>query len=230
MRFRAFLIISMLFMVSFASCKDSGEAKLLYQGHSSFRLTAKNGTVIYIDPFAGESYDEPADIVLVTHEHADHCKVELITQKKDCVVITNNEALKGGVYNNFKIKGITIEAVEANNRNHSPKISVGYIVTIDGIKLYHAGDTSKTDQMETFKDKKIDYAMLPCDGVFNMDGEKAAECAAIIGAQHNIPMHTGPFSGGRPSKLFDRTIASRFSAPNLLILEPGEEIILTHQK
>lgn len=44
---------------------------LLYQGHASFRLRYDNN-VIYIDPFAGEGYDLPADLVLITHEHRDH--------------------------------------------------------------------------------------------------------------------------------------------------------------
>jgi len=216
--------IAMLFMLPFIGCKNEQPAKLLYQGHASFRLVAKNGTVVYIDPFAGEGYDLPADIILVTHQHSDHNKIDLIKQNKGCVVISNEEALKDKKHNTFKIKGIKIESVEAKNFQHHPSASVGYIITVDGISLYHAGDTSKTDQMSTLQDKNLNYAILPCDGVFNMNPEAAAECARIIGAQHNIPIHTGPFSGSKPAKLLDRTIAERFDAPNRLILEPGEEI------
>ena len=43
--------------------------KLFYQGHGSFRLTANDGRVIYVDPYAGEGYDLPADIILVSHQH-----------------------------------------------------------------------------------------------------------------------------------------------------------------
>ena len=46
--------------------------ELLYQGHGSYRLTSEHGAVVYIDPFAGEGYDKPADLVLVSHEHSDH--------------------------------------------------------------------------------------------------------------------------------------------------------------
>ena len=46
--------------------------KLLYQGHGSFRLTASDGTVIFIDPFIGTGYDLPADVILVSHQHDDH--------------------------------------------------------------------------------------------------------------------------------------------------------------
>ena len=201
-------------------------AKLLYQGHSSLRLTAKDGTVIYVDPFMGKGYDLPADIILVTHQHGDHNRIDLVTRKKDCVVITNDDALKGGKHNTFTAKGIQIEAVEAGNKNHSPQECVGYIINIDGIKLYHPGDTSKTAQMETFSMKNIDYALLPCDGSYNMDAKEAAECAKIIGAKHNIPIHTGPFEEGAP-KIFDRAIAEGCRFANMLIVEPGEEIELT---
>ena len=195
-------------------------AMLLYQGHASFRLTAKDGTVIYIDPYAGEGYDLPADIILVTHQHGDHNQNEKIPRKKDCDVITNKEALKGGKHNTFNVKGVKIEAVEAANANHNPGECVGYIITIDGISLYHAGDTSKTEQMKSFAARKLDYALLPCDGIYNMDTETAAECAAVIGAKHNIPIHT------KPGTLFDRETAERVNAPNRLIVEAGKEIEL----
>ena len=195
-------------------------AKLLYQGHGSFRLISQNGTVIYVDPYAGEGYDLPADIILVTHQHGDHNKIDLITQKKDCVIITNAEALDGGKHNSFSVNGIEIEAVGAKNKNHDPKNCVGFIITIDGIKIYAAGDTSKTDQMSNFAEKEIDYALLPCDGVYNMDLKEAAECAELIGAKHNIPIHM------KPGELFDRERAEKFDAPNRLIVEAGEEIVL----
>ncbi len=221
-----FFIISTLCSLTLSACKDGRTTKLLYQGHASFRLVAKNGTVIYIDPAFGEGYDLPADIILITHAHSDHNIIDLVPQKENCVIITHSESLKGGNHNTFTIKDINIEAVEANNRNHNPEVSVGYIITVDGIKLYHAGDTSKTVQMETFPEKKLDYALLPCDGNFNMDTKQAAECAEIIGARHNIPIHTGPFKSNGPV-LFDKEIAERVNAPNRLIVEPGVELELT---
>jgi len=219
------LAIGAVFLL-FSACKNDGVTKLLYQGHASIRLTAKNGAVIYVDPAYGEGYDLPADIILVTHYHGDHNKIDLVTQKKGCVVITNYEALKDGSYKTFNIKGIKIETVEAKNFNHDPKISVGFIITIDGIQLYHAGDTDKTTQMETFSARNFDYALLPCDGEFNMNVEKATECAELIGAKHSVPIHTGPFNRRGIPELFNREIAERFTVSNRFIIEPGEEIEL----
>ena len=196
-------------------------AKLYYQGHGSLRLTAADGRVIYIDPYAGDGYDKPADIILVTHQHDDHNQINLVTKKPDCRIITNMEALEGGKHNTFTIGSITIEAVEASNKNHDPKRCVGYLVTVDGIKIYFPGDTSKTKAMGSFSAKKIDYALFPCDGFYNMDLEEAAECAELIGARVNIPIHL------KPGKLFDRERAEAFNAPNKLIVSAGEEILLT---
>jgi len=219
------LAIGSVFLL-LSACKNDGVTKLFYQGHASFRLTAKNGTVLYIDPAYGEGYDLPADIILVTHYHGDHNKINLVPQKKSCVVISNYEALVNGTYKTFKIKGIKIETVEAYNFDHDPKISAGFIITVDGIQLYHAGDTDKTSQMETFPARKLDYALLPCDGEFNMNVEKAAECAQLIGAKYSVPIHTGPFNRRGVPELFNREIAERFNVPNRLIIEPGEEIEL----
>lgn len=196
-------------------------AKLFYQGHGSFRLTANDGTVIYVDPYAGKGYDLPADIILVTHEHGDHNQISLAAKKPGCRVITEQDALKGGEYQSFSIAGITIEAVPAYNQNHSKNECVGYIITMDGVKVYAAGDTSTTDAMGTsIKGMGLDYALLPTDGIYNMDPAEASECAKAIGARHTIPIHT------KPGSLFDREQAEKFQAEGRLIVEPGEEISL----
>jgi len=194
--------------------------KLLYQGHASCRLTADDGRVIYIDPFVGSGYDVPADIILVTHQHRDHNQIELCAQKPDCTVITNEEAITNGRHNSFNIGGITIHAADASNSKHDPRCCVGYIVTVNNTKLYFAGDTSRTKQMERFADLEIDYALLPGDGVYNMDSNEAADCARLIKARHSILIHM------KPGALFDRKIAESWAAPNKLIVEPGQEIEL----
>jgi len=192
--------------------------KLFYQGHGSFRLSANDGRVIYVDPFAGEGYELPADLILVTHQHDDHNKTDLCAKKPDCKIISTAEALKGGKHNSFEIDGIKIQAVEAYNKNHDPSECVGFIITLDGVKIYASGDTSTTEQMKTFAELGLDYALLCGDGVYNMDLEEAAECARLIKAKNNIIIHLKP--------LFDRDMADRWDAPNKIIIEPNEEIAL----
>jgi len=194
--------------------------KFLYQGHGSFRLTADDGVVVFIDPFMGDGYDKPADMILVSHQHDDHNQIQLVTQKTDCRIITNVEALAGGKHNTFSIKGVEIEAVTAENEGHPPDKCVGYILAMDNLKLYFACDTSKTAQMAEFAAKKIDYAFLCGDGNYNMGLEEAAECARLIGARFNVPVHL------KPGKPFDREMAEQFDGPNRLIIEAGEEVEL----
>ena len=194
--------------------------KLLYQGHGSFRVTADDGRVIYVDPNAGTGYDLPADLILVTHQHSDHNQIQKCAQKDDCQIITNNEALYGGSYNDFDIDGIVVKAVRARSIMHNPKKCVGYIVTIDGVKIYASGDTSKTKQMETFSALKLDYAIFPGAGLLSMGPKEAAVCARLINAKHNIIIHHSPVV------IFDRAKAEKWKAPNKLILEPGQEISL----
>jgi len=191
---------------------------MYYQGHGSFRLTANDGRVMYIDPYAGDGYDLPADIILVSHQHGDHNAVDLCAKKPECRIISNVEALEGGVHNSFDLDGILIEAVEAQNQNHDPKECVGFIITIDGVKIYASCDTGKTAQMETFATRELDFAIFCGDGIYNMSIEEAAECARLINAKHNIIIHL------KPGELFSRKKAEIWDAPNKVIIEPGEEI------
>ena len=217
-----FLVVITIIFTLFSACGSKKGTSILYQGHASLRITSIDGIVIYVDPNAGEGYDVPADIILVTHGHGDHSMKELPEKKDDCVIITQNEALIiPGEHQSFSVKGVEIQAVKAKSAQHSEKACVGYIITVDGFKIYVAGDTAKTDQMETFAALEIDYAFLPCDGGFTMDAKTAAECAEIIGAKHNIPYHTD-------GDIFNREVAESFDAPNRLILEPGETIYLKH--
>lgn len=194
--------------------------KLLYQGHASFRLISDKNAVVYVDPFAGEGYDLPADLILVTHQHEDHNRIDLVRRKPRCRIITDREAQTNGIYNSFRVRHIGIKAVPATNDHHDPRECVGYIITIDGIKVYAAGDTSETDAMGEMFWQRLDYALLPIDGVYNMDPIHAAICAARIGARYSIPIHT------KPGELFDMDMARKFDIPTRLILKPGEEIEL----
>jgi len=194
--------------------------KLLYQGHGSYRLTTNDGRIIYVDPCVGEGYDAPASIILVTHQHPDHNKVQICRKAQGCRIITNKEALEGGKHNSFDVDGVAISAVEAKSLFHNPAVCVGYIITLDGVKVYASGDTSRTKQMETFAAMELDYAIFPGTGILSMGPKEAAECAALIGAKHNIIVHL------RPGALYDRKKAEIWGAPNKLIVEPGQEIDL----
>ena len=208
--------------------KEESEMKdpvLLYMGHASLRIVTGEDKVIYIDPFAGDAYDMTADMILQTHDHFDHKDLSKISSRSsDCVVITQKEALKGGVHQSFDEGYVKVEAVEAGyNKNHDKKNCVGYILTFtNGATLYVSGDTSTTDQMPELASRGLDYAFYCCDGVFNMDAAEATQCASLVGAKVNIPYHTGSAS----ETIFDESNAARFDPAGARILKPGEELVL----
>ena len=191
-----------------------------YLGHASVRIKTAQNVVIYIDPFAGDDYGEPADLILVTHDHGDHNRVDKVTKKPGCRVITHREAIKNGVYQAFTVAGVHIRAVAAYNRNHKKDASVGYVLEFDGIKLYHAGDTSKIKEMADLASENLTYALLPMDGVYNMGPEEATECAELIKAKYYIPIHTGP------NGIFSEANIAKFKAPGKVIMKPGETLDL----
>lgn len=177
---------------------------LRWLGHSSFRVDGPKR--IYFDPYQLPAGSPKADIIFITHDHFDHCSLDdvgLITSK-DTVIISDEGAsrklqnakvackeirsLSPG--DNMEIGVIKISAVSSYNTNKPfhPKGSdkLGFIVAIEGIKVYQAGDTDLIPEM---KDYSCDIALLPVGGTYVMTPEEAAQAALIIEPKLAIPMH-----------------------------------------
>lgn len=198
----------------------TGKTTLTYIGHASVKIVAKDGSVLYIDPnyYKGD-YSDLADAIIITHRHEDHLPYFKVKLKEGGKQIDNRDALVDGEYKTFEFGPFTVEAVAAGgNPNHDVKYCVGYLVSVDGFTIYHAGDTSKIEQMNALKDRSIDYAMYPIDGIFNMDAVEATEVANLVGAKFNIPIHENDTNGSKKS--------DKFTPQGRLVLDYGQTIVL----
>ena len=193
---------------------DFHGVKLSWLGHDGFRI--QNGKVVYIDPFKIETGGPKADIVLISHEHFDHCNVEDLTKVVTPATVIVAHSQSKGELAKLKVKevkiikpgdkisvgDIRVEAVPAYNLNKfrepgrvfHPKEDgkVGFIVTMKGVRIYHAGDT---DHIPEMKSVHTDIALLPVSGTYVMTAQEAAEAAATIKPQIAIPMHYGAIVG-----------------------------------
>ena len=174
-----------------------------YLGHSGFLLDLQKK--IYIDPYQIKGELPVADIILATHPHFDHLSPEDIEKisGNETVVITTPDGL-GKVRNakpirpgeEIDIEGIKIKAVPAYNQGktfHTRSSGwVGYVVEVDGVRIYHAGDTDFIPEM---KDIDCNIALLPVSGTYVMTAEEAVEAARMIKPDIAIPMHYGVIVG-----------------------------------
>ncbi|MCL4391060.1 MAG: MBL fold metallo-hydrolase [Candidatus Micrarchaeaceae archaeon] len=181
------------------------ERDLHWIGHASFYIDV-GGKSVFIDPFdIRMEIKVKADLILITHSHFDHCSKEDVGKiiSPSTEIITAPGCLDNAAYKHITIArpgfsksmgNISIEAIPAYN-NRDDRLSfhprannwVGYILTVDGKKLYHAGDTDYIEEMNSLNG--IYAALLPIGGKYTMDVDEASLAAKAIGAEVTIPMH-----------------------------------------
>ncbi len=192
---------------------DKVVAGLHWLGHDAFRLDYAGGA-IYFDPFEIQG-GPTASLVLASHEHFDHCVAEIIQSISgpDTVVVTEPQCaakLGGGARvmkpgQEIEVQGVQVRAVPAYNtdKDFHPKANdwLGFVVTVDGVSIYHAGDT---DHIPEMAELDVDVALLPVSGTYVMTAEQAVEAARAIKPRLAIPMHYGAIVG-------DESDAQRFA-------------------
>ena len=175
---------------------------------SSIRINSDK--IIYFDPFKIEDKKNDADIVFITHSHYDHMDSESINNiKNDSTIVIAPKTiendikkieLKDYIFLNpneeINIENINIKTIPAYNigKSFHPKDNnwLGYLVTINNVSYYIAGDTDKTNEIEKIK---CDIALVPIGGHFTMDVNEAADLIRIINPNVVIPTHYGSIVG-----------------------------------
>lgn len=178
--------------------------------HSSIRIRADK--IIYFDPFQIDGNPKDADVLFITHDHFDHFSPDDIKKvfKNDTIVVIpepmrevceplcdkGNKLICVKPGQKINVEGIEIEAIPAYNMNKKfhPKENgwVGYILNLNGIRCYVAGDTDITEE-----NKKVncDIAMIPIGGTYTMNAEEASKLINEIKPEIAIPIHYGNIVG-----------------------------------
>lgn len=198
--------------------------KITWLGHASVKVEGES-KIIYIDPWKIKG--PKADIILITHSHFDHYSDDdikniasadtIVVGPKDVPLAKNN--VNPG--KSITVKDVAIEAVPAYNvdKQFHPKENgwVGYVLTIEGKRIYHAGDTDRIPEM---KDLKVDVACLPVGGTFTMDAASAIQAVNDIKPGHVIPIHYGEVAGTKK----DAEELLSIKTSQIHVLDPGQII------
>jgi len=207
-------------------------------GHAGFQIRVSD-KIIYIDlKKYGKVVEtsEKADIILVTHNHGDHCSPSKIQKlsKESTVIIAPKDCAKriGGNVKTLKpeeettLDNITLKAVEAYNVKrfkpsgkpwHPRGYGVGYLIKAEGKTIYHAGDTDFILEMRQLKN--IDLALLPTGDKYTMDNSEAAEAAIAINPKIAMAMHTWE----KDREEFKKKTEAK-SKIKVVLLQEGEEL------
>ena len=180
--------------------------RIVWLGHSSIRIEGEK--TVYIDPWKLPPAPPPADLILITHSHHDHCSARDVEAllKKDTVIIATPDCA-GELPAGFRkispgrtetVGGVIVTAVPAYNLNKPfhprEKGWVGYIVEMGGERIYQAGDTDYIPEIDGLL---VDVAILPVGGTYTMNPEEAAAAANHLKVRLAIPIHYGSVVGSR---------------------------------
>lgn len=221
-------------------------SELRFLGHAAFELNIGGKTILF-DPWINGNPQSPltspddigaADIILVTHDHADHGFDDAVSiaKRTAATVVAIAEladrfrddgapkVISGNIGGTVGVGGIRITFVPAI---HSCGVGVpcGFVVRHPDIALYHAGDTALFGDMKFLAEEQLDIALLPIGGTFTMDIRAAAKAVERIRPKTVVPIHYGTFPAiVADTDEFRRLVGNR---SKIRILSPGTSLSLT---
>ena len=165
--------------------------KIKFYGHASFLIEDSKGVKIITDPYEPGSYgslnykpiDEPADIVTVSHDHADHNHVASVRGTPTVIKTPGMHEVKG-----ISIKGVKVYHDKSSGRERGENII--FIMEVDGFRIAHLGDLGHTlTEADAQQLGPIDILLIPVGGFYTIDSSEAHEVLKTLNPKLVIPMH-----------------------------------------
>ncbi|HOB59545.1 MAG TPA: metal-dependent hydrolase [Methanoregulaceae archaeon] len=216
--------------------------ELTYYGHSCILL--KGARTVLVDPFFPEGMTPPpADIVAVTHGHADHMGVAVDLKLPTVAINEVAKYLKSkgipaegmNIGGTITVEGVAFHMVQAVHSSWIEEAGIGcngggaagFVIGMEGKRVYHAGDTALFSDMKLIGELcHPDVALLPIGGRFTMGPEEAMIAAQYIGAPLVIPIHYDTWPVIRQDPGLFRAALQRTTDILVNILAPGESLTI----
>lgn len=212
--------------------------RLTWLGHACILLEGSRS--VLIDPYVPEGpIGAKPDLVAITHGHDDHLGEALRLAKKTVAISEIGKYLrgKGLTVETMNIGGtISVDGVEFTMTQalHSSSLELegpgfyggcacGYVIGMDGVRVYHAGDTALFSDMKLIGELyEPDVALLPIGGKFTMGPREAMMAANYIGARTVIPIHYSTWPAILQDPISFKHAIERTTDLKVVILSPGE--------
>jgi len=204
--------------------------KIQWLGHASFKVTGCDA-VVYIDPWKLDDAPKDATIVCVSHSHYDHYSAEDIGKVSAAETLVIGPADVAGTESNCRqlgpgqttdCGGVKVTGVASYNpsKQFHPKANqwLGFIIEIDSMRIYYAGDTDLIDEMKQLGE--VDLALLPVGGTYTMDAEDAVQAVAYIKPKCAVGYHWGDIVGTKS----DAQRFAQVAECQVKLLTPGQSI------
>ena len=201
--------------------------RIQWQGHGSFAILGK--PFIQIAPWRVVKRDKPPDVILIGHDHYDHCSpADVAKIRGENTVVIGNESVARVIedttvlreWHSLRVDRASIKAMPAyspDDARHPPEAGgLGFVISLDYFDIYYVGDSQIVPGMEQLRP---DILLLPIDGYGRLTVDEALRLVEILQPRWAIPYNWGG-AGEEATQLDAQSFMSRVRGPSEVLLLP----------